>query len=237
MNEISRPAPVYLLAGDPGGRAGRDPVLARAIESAGIERPSIAYIGAASGDDGSFFEMMADYLRLCGAGRVELAVMASRRARLERTRALLETADMILVSGGDVEEGMAVVEERGMASFLRELHARGARFLGISAGSIMLARRWVRWEDEDDDSTASLFPCLGLAAVNCDTHGEREGWSELRTLLRLCPEGETGYGISAGAALLVRPDGAVEAVGGPVRGFIRRGGAVLGGSDLRPASR
>jgi cyanophycinase-like exopeptidase len=236
MNEIARP-PVYLLAGGPGRRSGRDPVLELAIGSAGIERPSIAYVGAASGDDRGFFETIAGYLRLSGAGRVELAPMSSRRAKLERTAAILEASDIILVSGGDVEEGMAVVEERGMAPLLRDLHARGKPFLGISAGSIMLARQWVRWEDEDDDATSSLFPCLGLAPVNCDTHGEREGWGELRTLLRLCPDGALGYGIPTGAALRVHPGGSAEALGAPVSRFARARGAVTRESDLEPASR
>ena len=57
----------------------------------------------------------------------------------------------------------------------------------------MLARRWIGWEDDDDDASASLFPCLGIAPVSCDTHGEEEDWDELRALLRLCPDGEVGY--------------------------------------------
>ncbi len=237
MSDLSRPAPVYLLAGGPGRRLGRDPVLSRAIESSRVERPSIAYIGAASGDSKPFFEMLAAYLVRCGAGRVELAATASGRAKIERTRALLEASDMILMSGGDVEEGMAVLEERGLTEYLRGLHARGKPFFGISAGSIMLARQWIRWADEDDDSTASLFPCLGIAPVNCDTHGEEEGWEELRVLLRLCPEGALGYGIPSGAALGVYPDGAVEAVGAPVGRFAARDGEARDDGEVRPASR
>ena len=46
----------------------------------------------------------------------------------------------------------------------------------------MLARRWVRWTDPHNDDSAELFPCLGFAPVFCDTHGEGDGWGELRAL-------------------------------------------------------
>ncbi len=99
---------------------------------------------------------------------------------------------MVFISGGDVEAGMEVLEERQILPFLRELFERGKPFFGSSAGSIMLGRQWVRWEDPDDDATANLFPCMGFAPIVCDTHGEAEGWEELRALLRLTPGRHAG---------------------------------------------
>lgn len=235
MNEKSGPAPVYLFAGGPGSRSGDgDPVLARAIESCGVSRPTIAYIGAASGDDKRFFSMLSGYLRSNGAGEVVLAPTAGKRIKLEKTKAVLESAHLVLVSGGDVEEGMEIVEERKLLPFLRELFDAGKPFLGISAGSIMLASQWVVWDNPADDTTASVFPCMGFAPVLCDTHGESEGWEELRALLKLTPEGTLGYGIPAGAALCVHPDGAPEALGGPVHCLARFGGRIVRGADLEP---
>ena len=141
---------------------------------------------------------------------------------------------MVFISGGDVEAGMEVLEERQILPFLRELFERGKPFFGTSAGSIMLAWQWVRWEDPDDDATASIFPCMGFAPIVCDTHGEAEGWEELRTLLRLSPEGTLGYGIPAGAGLCVYPDGKLEAISAPVHCYANSGGAVLRSTDLLP---
>lgn len=234
MSDAPGIKPVYLLAGGPRSGVGRDPVLVRAIESVGVERPAIAYVGAASGDSKPFFAMIAAYLNICGAGDVALAAMAGRRADLGKTRALLEESDMILVSGGDVEEGMRLVEERGMLEPIRDLHRAGKPFLGISAGSIMLARQWVRWDDEDDDSSARLFPCLGIADILCDTHGEGDDWEELRALLALCSDGAKGYGIPTGAGLVVAPDGSLEALGRPVDVFVSRGGAAAPVPALKP---
>jgi cyanophycinase-like exopeptidase len=199
-----------------------------------VPRPSIAYIGAASGDSKPFFSMISAYLRRCGAGRVTLAPLADRRQKLGKTRAILESADMVFMSGGDVEAGMEVLEERQILHLLHELFKRGKPFFGSSAGSVMLGRQWVRWEDPNDDATASLFPCVGLAPIVCDTHGEAEEWEELRALLRLMPEGAVGYGIPTGAGLCVCPDGALKALGVPVNCFVSRGDTAVRRADLPP---
>ena len=78
-------------------RANRDP-LTRAVASCGVAEPSIAYIGAASGDDTSFFKMISGLMRVCGAGE-GLAPLAGRRVKLDTTRSILEKADMIFISG------------------------------------------------------------------------------------------------------------------------------------------
>lgn len=222
MSVARNPAPIYLLAGGPGShRSQKDPLLTRAIASCGVVAPSIAYVGAASGDDTRFFKMIAGLMRLSGAGDIELAPLAGRRVKLDKTRSILGRADMVFISGGDVEEGMEVLEERGMMSFLRELHEAGKPFFGLSAGSIMLARQWIVWDDPNDDSTSSAFPCMGLAPLVCDTHAEDEGWEELRALLLISPEGTTGYGIPTGAGLCVYPGGEIEALGMPVSCFAK----------------
>ncbi len=236
MDDRKGPKPVYLLAGGPGSRRfGRDPVLGRAIEASGVNEPTIAYIGAASGDNKVFFKMIATFMRRSGAGDVVLAPLAGRKIKIEKTREILESADMIFVSGGDVEEGMEALEAHEALPLLRELHAAGKPFAGLSAGSIMLAREWIAWDDPSDDATSSLFACMGLAQVYCDTHGEDEGWEELRALLRLVPEGAAGYGITSGAGLVVYPNGALEALGGPVNCFVKRSGQVVRAPDLVPA--
>jgi cyanophycinase len=235
LDKTSGPVSIYLMAGGRGSlRTDRDPLLTRVLASCGVSHPSIAYVGAASGDSQPFFSMISRYLRRCGAGRVTLAPLAGRRGKLDKARAILESADMVFISGGDVEAGMEVLEERQILPFLRELFERGKPFFGSSAGSIMLGSQWVRWEDPDDDATTSLFPCMGLAPIVCDTHGEAEEWEELRSLLRLTPEGTFGYGIPTGAGLCVCPDGTLEALGAPVHCYAHGGGTVMRSADLPP---
>ena len=221
---MSGPKPLFLIAGDPGSRrTGSDPLLRTVFDNCGVSSPSVAYIGAASNDDQGFFAWVSRYFMKSGSGAVTLAPTFRRfeRRSFEKTCA---AADAVFISGGDVEEGMKVVARRGLAPFLSELYRGGKPFFGVSAGSIMLARAWVRWED-DDDSVGGLFPCLGIADILCDTHGEEENWGELKALLQLSPDASIGYGIRAGSAIRVDPDSTVEAMG-KIDTFVKRGNVV-----------
>ena len=229
-----RRAAVYLLAGGRGmdRRRGPDPLISAALGLSGADgrrssRPSVAYVGAASGDNSVFRVWIATMLKKAGAGAVTLAPLCGRRADPAKATAVLEEADIVFVSGGDVEEGMRVLAATGMVETLRSMSRKGKPFFGISAGSIMLARQWVRWSDPSDDSTAELFPCLDIAPVHCDTHGEADGWEELKTLVRLAPGRTVGHGIVSGTALVVGPDGALSALGGEIHRFARRSGEAV----------
>jgi cyanophycinase-like exopeptidase len=176
-------------------------------------RPRVAYIGTASGDVLDFFEAMRARLQESGAGEVEMAPLCGAAGDPAVARRVLSRADAVFVSGGDVDEGMGVLREQaGLVAWLRERFENGVPFMGLSAGSIMLARGWVRWAAEGGGTKRdTLLECLGFAPLYCDVHGEADGWDELRALLRLLPEGTAGYGIRAGDALRVS-EGIVESV-------------------------
>jgi dipeptidase E len=229
-------APIFLLAG---GRAalerGPDPALASAVSLTGKTRPSVAYIGAASGDNAAFRLLISRFLRSAGAGEVLPVPLVGRRFDMTSCEKLIARADAVFISGGDVEEGMRVLEERGVTGLFRDAFLAGKPFFGVSAGSIMLAREWVRWKDPDDDASAEAFPCLGFAGTLCDTHGEDEGWEELRALLLLKEEGTVGYGIRSGAAVVVDSGSEVSVFTGTVDRFVKKGGVVSDPVPVRAA--
>ncbi len=224
--------PVYLLAGRWGKNP--DPVIAQVIKESGIEQPAIAYIGASAGDNQEFFNRLESYFLSAGSGKVTLAPTVDPATDIVKTKNILKTSDIIFVSGGDVEAGIRLLEERKLVSFIKELYLSGKPFFAVSAGSIMLAQEWVRWRDPNDDSTSEIFACLGIAPVICDTHGEGDNWEELIALLTLEKPGTIGYGILSGNALKVYPDGKVAAVSGKVNCFIRRENKVEIMTDLLP---
>ena len=232
------PAPIFLIGGGPATRArkGPDPVLQAVILRSGIQRPTIAYVGAASGDNDEFRIRNIGRLQEAGAGEVTLAPVCSLGTDEKKVKGILEVSDLVFVSGGDVDAGMRFLEEKKMVDFLRRLYLSGKPFFGVSAGSIMLAQKWVRWRDPDDDRSAELFPCLGFAPILCDTHGEDDGWQELQALLRLSSTGTIGYGISSGAAVVVEPCGDVYALGGEVARFAMRTGRVVRIKSLFPGT-
>jgi peptidase E len=229
--------PVYLFAGGRSGDRKKQGVLMeRMFRESGIARPKVAYCGTASGDDQNFFRFIAAELTQGVADRVTHAVIAPEGADLKKARTILEDADIVFVSGGDVEAGMAILKERDMLEFLNGLYRGGKPFFGISAGAIMLAERWVRWRDPDDDNTAELFPCLGFAPIICDTHDEQGGWEELQAALSLTADSTKGYGLATGSGIKVFPDSKVEALGGEVYQYLRRGDKVIRIEDLLPDS-
>jgi hypothetical protein len=109
---------------------------------------------------------------------------------------------------------------------------------GISAGSLMLANDWVRFPDEDDEASAELFRCLGLAPLHVDAHSEEDGWSELRVLVRLLhergDEKPTGYGLTrhGGLELSVDAGERMRPIGTPTPRFVVRRGKVVEGAAL-----
>jgi dipeptidase E len=232
---MNKPKPVFLLAG--GRRAARvssDPLIQAVFKECSITSPIVAYIGTAYGDDRGFFSFMANFLFEAGASKVNHALISPENADLKKAQETLSSADMVYVGGGDVEEGIRMLEKKNMIGFLRGLYENGKLFFGVSAGAIMLANKWVRWRDPDDDSTAELFPCLGFAPIICDTHGEQENWEELKVALKLADEGEKGYGIVSGTMLKVYPTGEVQAIGGSVHQFMLQKGKVNRLSDIQP---
>lgn len=212
-----QPQPVYLLAGGRGSaRKKQDTLLQAVFRGIGIKSPKVAYSGTASGDDREFFRFISSSFADAGAGKVTHAVLAPDDADVDKGKRILREADVIFVSGGDVEFGMKVLKDKNLLDFFNELYYSGKPFFGISAGAIMLAQRWVRWTDPDDDKSADLFPCLGYAPIICDTHDEAAGWEELHTALGLAGVGAIGYGLASGSGVKVMPDGKVLAIGGTV---------------------
>jgi peptidase E len=232
---MSNLKPVYLLAGGrPRNPASFNPLFQAVFDESGKISPTIAYVGAASDDSKAFFLMMAAALKGAGVGKVRLAALASKKADVNKAKDTLESSDIVYVSGGDVEHGMRVLADKNLTDFLIGLYKQGKPFFGISAGSIMLAKEWIRWTNPDDDNTAEIFPCLGIAPVLCDTHGEADGWEELQALLKLEKDGTVGYGIVSGTAIKVFPDGKIGALAGAIHQYQKRNGKVERLGDILP---
>jgi peptidase E len=203
------------------------------LTETGKEHPGVAYIGTASGDDASFFSYAADMIRQAGAGSVTLVKLAGKNADPRKAAALLDAADAIFISGGDVEEGMRWLNQHRMVPCIRQAFGRGAVLFGISAGSIMLGTHWVRWGNPDDDASAELFDCIGIAPLICDTHAEKDGWEELKTTVALRGAGGRGYGIPSGGTLRINPGGTVAALDKPAVCYESTAGGIHKRSTLK----
>jgi len=225
--------PIYLLAGGPGAkRQSPDPILQMALRELDKIKPSVAYIGAAHGDSKMFYLFIKHLISAAGAGKIKLVPLAKKNSDLEEAQSILQSADCIFVSGGDVSEGMRVLTEKSIIPLIQKRYNEGALIIGVSAGSIMLAKQWITWPDENDETSAVLFPCMNIAPVLCDTHGEEDEWNELHSLLRLTKEDKIGYGIPGGGAMRILTDGTVEAISLPLYRIERQGDKISQINDL-----
>jgi peptidase E len=196
----------------------------------------VGYVGTANNDDARFFSFIMQEMLDAGSGKVNHAIITPHNANLKKAQNILDSADIVFISGGDVDRGMEVLREKGMIDFLSQLYRQGKPFFGSSAGSIMLAKEWIRWQDPNDNASTEIFPCLELVPVICDTHAEEDDWQELKALLALEQDNVRGYGIPSGAAIKVFPDGKIEALGNAVYQYIRHGERVDMAPDILPVN-
>ena len=185
------------------------------VRASGKATPIYAYVGAAS-DDSLMFEKMLKGL-MFGVGSKVLSVRLSKaKTKTSEAKAMLADADVVFVSGGDVERGMQLIGERDLGGYFHELARAGKVFEGVSAGSIMLGQHWVRFPDGQDDR-AEVFDCMGIVPVSFDAHDEASHWEELRTLAKklAAAPGKAVVGLTSGTAAAW--DGhALRALGGPL---------------------
>jgi peptidase E len=217
--------PVTLIGGQFGSRHfGTQPYLQAAVRSTRKEAPRALYIGAASGDDESFGTALCALIAAAGAGDVAWPKLATSRRDWGTARKALARVDFVFVGGGDVEAGMNVMRRAKLVVDLHDAAARGVVFAGMSAGAIMLGKRWVRWPRPDaGDDEAETFECLGVAPCSLDTHGEGDEWRETRSFAAVRAR-ELGrkartYGVPSGGALIVSSSGKMQARGQPVPVF------------------
>jgi peptidase E len=234
---VQKPLALHLTGGGPGAVLALRRHFKTALLGIDRTRPVVAYVGAASNDNAGFFAMIKTAVTTSTSARMRLAKIASPRASASDARALLAECDLVFVSGGDVEHGMKVLHDRDMVTHLRSLARAGKPMFGISAGSIMLSRDWVRFPD-DDAAKAELFPCLGIAPLHADAHAEADNWDELRVLVDLLRRRneakEIGYGLTRKGGLRIDIDetGAkIGAIGTPIPRIGVRANKVV---DLAP---
>ena len=219
---MSKPGPVYLMAGAGPGTGPKSVRFHRgAVEATGKKKPKIAYVGAAAGD-ALAFEKMISTLIFGLTADVTSVKLTKKKEKTSDLKNKLADADLIFITGGDVDEGMKAIHERDMAGYFRELHAQGKVFEGVSAGSIMLGMHWVRFPESGDESGAEPFDCMGIAPFSFDAHGEKDDWEELQVLARLLASRPKPpkhvYGLVSGTCGLWQAD-TLSALGGALNRY------------------
>lgn len=223
----SEPAPLFLLADsqllfwhDAAGR-----FIDRIAACTGPGAPRAAYLGASNGDNPDFYAIFLAAMERLGPEECRLVPAEPAPDDV----AFLESADLVLLAGGDVERGWNAFTVSGVRDVVEARYHAGAVLVGISAGAVQLGT--AGWPQGDPEAA---FGTWGLAPFVVDAHAEDEDWAGLRTVVQARGEGARGMGIPRGGGLVYHPDHTVEAVRHAAYDVSMADGVLVGAVILPP---
>jgi cyanophycinase len=175
-------------------------------------RPTAAYIGASNGDNPEFYSIFQ--AAMDGIGLTDCRMVPSHPSP-EDLR-FLGSADLVLLSGGDVEQGWKIFTENGLKEIIVQRRYGGAVLVGVSAGAVQLGSGTLV-----QASTMQKLPLFQFAPFYVAAHDEAAEWWDLRALVTLADEEAKGIGIPAGAGAIYSLDGSLEPVRKPLVEFCK----------------
>lgn len=172
-----------------------------------------AYVGASNGDRLDFYEVFEAAMDRIGIAERRMIHSSFGQA----DRAFLESAQLIVLAGGDVRRGWVTFEQSGMKDVILDRYAKGAVLVGISAGAVQLGCIVEAYES---------FGGFKLVSIVVDAHDEKTGWAHLTHTIQLLDGAAVGLGIPAGGGAIVYPDASIEPLRRPAHQFRSEGGTV-----------
>ena len=179
--------------------------ISKIIAAAVKHSPSIAYIGASNGDMPEAFQILRAALDRADVGEVRHLTAAFSDA----DRKFLETADIIVLSGGDVEAGWDTFKKTGMREVIERRYLEGVVLVGVSAGAVQFGKNAAI---KDENGGSRLIDTFGFVNVIVDVHDEKNEWRSLASTIHLLEGAATGIGIAKGGGLIVHPDSTIEPI-------------------------
>lgn len=201
----SQPAPLFLLS-DSQLLFWQDDAgwfMDRIAACTGPGAPRAAYLGASNADNPDFYSIFLAAMERIGPEECRLVPAEPSAEDL----AFLNTADLVLLAGGEVVRGWNAYAATGVREIVEARYYAGAVLVGISAGAVQLGA--AGWPEGDPEAA---FGTWGLAPFVVDAHAEDEDWASLRAVVLARGEGARGMGIARGGGLVYHPDHTVEAV-------------------------
>ena len=96
--------------------------------------PKAAYLGASNGDNPEFYALFTAAMET--AGLTDCRMIPSQLSKEDQD--FLNASDLILLAGGDVEQGWNIFEKNGVKEIIGRKRYEGAVLIGVSAGAAQL---------------------------------------------------------------------------------------------------
>lgn len=192
----------------------------RIWDRAACPSPLAVYIGASNGDAPEFYAMFEAAMDGIGVRNCH----PIRAGFPAEDAALLAEADIILLAGGDVEAGWAIIEKTKMAEQLRLRYLAGATLIGISAGAVQLG---LYATIELGDSAHRLVDTLKLVPFIVGAHDDDREWPSLTAVVQMLEGSARGLGVPKGGGVIFHPDQSLEIIRRPASEFSMAAGKLV----------
>jgi cyanophycinase len=204
--------PIHLLADSSLLFKDGGALLRRLAESIAAEKPSAAFIGAASGDDPNAYAIFE--------AAMDMAGIESRRHVGARYSAMdhicLSAADLIVIGGGDPARGIEIMRATDMLATVVQRFLGGALLVGVSAGAVLIG---------EEVPGEPAVQGMNLVPFVVGVHDESDDFASLRQAVAAKP-GRRGIGIPFGGGVLFHRPNVLEPIGKALVELIEVGGEV-----------
>lgn len=209
---MSYTQPIYLLADSQllFWREEDPPFLERIAQLVRGDSTKAAYIGASNGDKPEFYSIFEAAMDSVGIRNHRMILSAFP----DDDRTYLDSADIVLLAGGDVQQGWKVFQEVGIGDSILKRYNEGAVLVGVSAGAVQLGL--FGWP-EGDFAPADVFETLKLVPFVVSAHDEQQDWESLKKVIQLMNGYVKGVGIPSGAGMIYYPDQSLAPVRHPLQ--------------------
>ncbi len=187
-----------------------------AVDSAG---PKAAYLGASNGDDPAFYSIFEAAMQLIGISQCRMVPIHPAADDM----AFLQSADLVLLAGGDVERGWRAFEQNGVKDLVNRRRYDGVVLIGVSAGAIQLGLGGLV-EPPAESSAVKKAEFFRFAPFYVGAHEEQEEWWNLKLLITSSQVDARGIGIPMGGGAIYFPDGELEPIRKPLTEFLKEDG-------------
>jgi len=195
--------PLYLLADSQllFWKSDRDSLAERLRAHLDTSNPRAAYVGASNGDQPEFYSLFQAAMEAMGIS--DCRSVPSQPSREDIL--FMEDAELIVLSGGDVERGWRTFEQNGLKELVARKRLDGAILMGVSAGAVQLGLGSL-----SNSAQPKQIDMFRFAPFYIGAHDEENDWWDLRALANLSQVDTRAIGLPAGGGAVYYSDGTLE---------------------------
>ena len=220
--------PLYLLADSQllFWRNDTDSLAERLHAGFDTSNPKAAYVGASNGDQPEFYSLFQAAMEAMEISNCRAVPSQPSKEDIS----FMETANLILLSGGDVELVWRTFEQNGLKEQIPRKRLDGAVLLGVSAGAIQLGLGCLSTSAQPKQIDMFRFAPFYVGA-----HDEENDWWDLRALVNLSQSDARAIGLPAGGGAVYYSDGTLEPLRKPLIEIVKEDSKITENLMLAPS--